>query len=487
VSPEEGVPCVRTSVPRRSPVVGLSIFCFFAGLVVPQDNGSTERVEADITASTDQRQAPTPPAGAVAAPTATRKPTAVVTPADIDIDLTSFDATPPVASWTKPLIGVTYADPVYRTQLRRVTSADDTRFNRNTYSRRQAENADGTLFMTYHGDAEYRVHDRVTLALVRTLDIHPDAEPQWHPTDADLVRSVAGGNASSGALDWFETSVSTGRTSIIADLTIRITARFPSASYMKDQAEGSPSADGNRMAWTVFDGAENPIGIVSYDLATDQILGTFDLSDAPADAGPLDWVSMSPTGRYVMAGHWNATLVFNADLTNPRRVNNKGDHSDIALSAAGTDSYVYIDFSADRDAGWLVAVDLTTLERTRLVDLYNDANTSIHVSGKGYDQPGWVVVSTYNCKDAGAWSCEKIMLVDISGTGRVYDLAHTYNCGDDYWTETHAVVNRSFTRVYFNSDGGSCGIDAEVYELTLPHLGPSTRLLPSESVSSNDD
>jgi len=144
----------------------------------------------------------------------------------------------------------------------------------------------------------------------------------------------------------------------------------------------------------------------------------------------------------------------------------------MALAADGTDSYVYIDFSADRDGGWLVAVDLATLQRTRLVDLYNDANTSIHVSGKGYDRPGWVVVSTYNCKVPGAWSCEKVMLVDIGGTDRAYDLAHTYNCGDGYWTETHAVVNRSFTRVYFNSDAGSCGIDAEVYELTLPALPP---------------
>ena len=61
------------------------------------------------------------------------------------------------------------------------------------------------------------------------------------------------------------------------------------------------------------------------------------------------------------------------------------------------------------------------------------------------------------------------MAVELA-TGLVVNLAHTYNCGDDYWTETHAVVNRSFTRIYFNSDAGSCGIDAEVYELTVPPL-----------------
>ena len=58
--------------------------------------------------------------------------------------------------------------------------------------------------------------------------------------------------------------------------------------------------------------------------------------------------------------------------------------------------------------------------------------------------------------------------MELAEEGRLLNLAHTYNAGDSYWTEPHAVVNRDFTRVYFNSDGGSGGIDAEVYELTLP-------------------
>ena len=100
--------------------------------------------------------------------------------------------------------------------------------------------------------------------------------------------------------------------------------------------------------------------------------------------------------------------------------------------------------------------------------MYGGANTSIHVSGKGYNKPGWVVVSSYNCKNLGAWTCEKVMAVEIAEAGRVLNLAHTYNCGTNYWTEPHAVVNRDFTRIYFNTDHGSCGIDAEVMMLTVP-------------------
>ena len=204
------------------------------------------------------------------------------------------------------------------------------------------------------------------------------------------------------------------------------------------------------------------MGMISYDLATDEVLGTAELPEG------TDWVSASPTGKYVVASAESGTYVYDADLTNQRLLTEASEHSDIALSADGRDAYVYIDFeSSSETAGFLTSVDMDSLERTKLFDAYDSANTSMHISGKGYDKPGWVVVSTYNCSAKGAWTCEKVMAVELDG-GRILNLAHTYNCGEDYWTETHAVVNRSFTHVYFNSDGGSCGMDAEVYRLDVP-------------------
>ena len=435
----------------------------------PSDTGATPS-SPGATSSPTTTAAPTTDAPTVPTrtptPTADAPTTSAPTAAPANADLTwGLDPTRPDQSWTKPAINQTYRDPAYRTQLRRVTSANGTRFDRNTYSRRQAENADGTMFMTYHGDATYRVYSVATTKLVRTLTINADGEPQWHPTNPTRIRHVAGSNSYSGALKLLETNVNTGQETTIADLGARVKARIPGADYISDRAEGSPSRDGNRWAWIVYDGNENVQGIVSYDLATDTVLGTA----TDLISKNLDWVSMSPTGRYVLAGHWEGTYVYNADLTNRRQVTGASEHSDIALGRNGRDSYVYIDFhDGSPTAGWLTAVDLASLERTQIFNVYANATTSLHISGKGYDKPGWVVVSSYNCKDTGAWSCEKVMAVEIASGGRVLNLAHTYNCGDNYWTETHAVVNSSFDAVYFNSDGGSCGIDAEVYRLEIP-------------------
>lgn len=379
--------------------------------------------------------------------------------------VTGRDASSPNNSWTKPALLETRADPAYELPITRMTSAEGTRFNRNTYSRRQAENADGSAFMTYHGDAEYRVYDTATGEQLATTNVHPDGEPQWHPTNPDVIRHVTGPNAFVGSLTLLETTVSTGATSVVADLTTRVQAVFPTALYMIDRAEGSPSADGSRYAWIIYNDNEDPVGIISYDLATDTILGSVPVD--PSVDFRLDWVSASPSGQFVMAGFWEGTVAWNADMTNERLIFEGTEHSDIAIGPTGNDTYIYVDFTASANGGWIVAVDLVTGETRRYVDLYDNANTSIHFSGKAYDMPGWVVASTYNCKEPGAWSCEKVFALNLAD-GTIVNLAHTYNCGSEYWTETHAVANRDLSRVYFNSDAGSCSTDAEVYRIDVP-------------------
>ncbi len=438
--------------------------------------------EDNATSESEVDPEPTPPVAEPAEPTGPDEPTDAggptaepADPASEPVELVlGQDDSPIPSSWTRPAQNSPYVDPTYGTSIRRISSAEGTRFNRNDYSRRQAENADGSLFFTYHGDASFHVYDRTTTDEVQILAMAPGAEPQWHPTNPTAIRHVEGSNSYVGDLQLFETDVTSGETRTIADLGPRIKARYPDAQYMNDRAEGSPSADGDRYAWIVWNGDEERVGVVSYDLGTDTILGFTDIKDGDIDGngfGLLDYVSMSPSGTHVIAGYWYGTFVYDADLTNERQINAKGDHSDIAIGADGVDHYVYIDFSATSYGGWLVSVNLNTLERTRIFDLYRTkSNTSVHVSGKGYNKPGWVVVSTYSCKVDVGWACEKVMAVEIAGEKRIVNLAHTQNCGEEYWTEPHASVNRDFTRIYFNSDAGSCGIDAEVYEISVPPL-----------------
>ena len=146
-----------------------------------------------------------------------------------------YDETLVSPSRVRPAFNQPVTDPAYGTELRRITDASDTRFNRNTYSRRQAENADGSAVITYHGDAEYHVLRRSDLTLIAVLPISPNGEPQWHPTNPDLVRFIAGPNASTGELALYETSVSSGETREIANFADRVRAQLPDATYISDR------------------------------------------------------------------------------------------------------------------------------------------------------------------------------------------------------------------------------------------------------------
>ncbi len=410
-----------------------------------------------------------PTAGIPPRPTPAPTPTPTLAPT-VNADLVwGYDDTPESSSWTRPPRFELVTDPMYGTPIQRLTNSDAGRWNRNDYSRRQAESLDGTRFLSHVRDFDnvetFRVYN-VDGTLVNDLAINADGEPQWHPTNSDLIRHISGPNANRGDLTLREINVVTNQSRVIADLTSRLQAVWPGAAYMKDREEGSPSMDGNRYAWIVYDGNEDALGIVSYDLATDQILGTVPIDPA---AGFLDAVTATPTGSYVIAHYGAGTFVYDADLTNRRTINLKGDHSDVALNADGGDSYVYIDYSTGPDAGYLVSVDLDTLERIRMFRVYGGTTTSIHVSGKGYDKPGWVVISTYSCKQLGGWACDKVFAAEMVPNGRILNLAHTYNCDeDDYYTEAHGVVSRDFSHVYFNSDSAQCGRGAEIYRVDVP-------------------
>jgi len=386
------------------------------------------------------------------------------------------DTTPPSASQSEPAFGDSYIDPAYGLTVRKVSDAAGTRFNRNIYSRIQPENADGSMFMTYHGNAEYRIYDRQSLALVRALpEVDPDSEVQWHPTDPDKIRFTSGRDSFFGSLQLLEMDITDPNASskVIIDLAGRLPwpnvdpAGDQGTGFITDAAEGSPSADGNRYAWLVIDRNETLVGMVTVDISTDTILGTLGVADW-AEYGEPDHVSMSPSGKYVVSSHDFGTLAFDVDFTNRRELHNTSEHSDIGINAAGNDAYLFINF----DNGALTAIDLETDSRTELFNVFDEnTDTSIHVSGKAFDRPGWAVVSTYFCRaqdGASGWACNKVFIVEMAANPRILNLAHTYNCGQDFWTEPHAVPSRDLRRVYYNSDWGSCGIDAEVMQIDVP-------------------
>lgn len=368
----------------------------------------------------------------------------------------------------KPTKTVAMLDETYGTCRVRATNhtTDGTNtFARNDYSRRQAFNADSSKFLIYALDGSWWLYDAATYAKIKDLpQLGGDAEPQWHPTNPNILYWLP----TNGGMVVNELDISTDTNRIVGDFNVNgVKARWPTAARVWTKSEGSPSADGRYWAFMVQTAAFGTLGFITWDRQTDTILAYHDIG---SDPGP-DHLSMSPTGNYVVVSWDTAVTVFNRDFTNRRILNPAspgGEHSDIALDPFGNDVYVSIDYATN---GYVYMINLATLARTDLFPTYlaSGSATGMHFSGKAFNKPGWVLMSTYAEYGSKQWLYRKVLAIKLTSSPTVYHLAHTHNVDNGYWTETHASVNRDFTKILFNSnwDTGSA-TDVDAYMIQIP-------------------
>ncbi len=414
-----------------------------------------------LTETTITVKAPTTPVADLSPACKTFYPSTFALDATLDVD--------PVPALAKPAKGVAVTEPTYKTCLVRATDhkADglDT-FARNDYSRRQAFNANSTRQLIYTLNGSWHLYDANTHAhLTQLVGLAGDAEPQWDPSNPELLNYLPNNGV---GMQLYEKNVSTGASRVVADFSARLKAKWPTATAAWTKSEGSPSADGRYWCFMVDDHNWNSLGVFTWDKQTDTILGTYNTQGERPDH-----VSMSPSGNYcVVSGDGpRGTVSFTRDLSKGTKLLKKSEHSDLALDANGDDVYVSVDYqSGDGD---VFMHNLRTNIRTKLFATYvNGTATALHVSGKAFRKPGWVVIGTYG--EYGGpqqWLHKKVMAVQLAANPKIYNLGfHRANVldNDGYFTEPHASVNRDFTRITFGSNWNTGSYDVDTYTIEIP-------------------
>ncbi len=370
-------------------------------------------------------------------------------------------STDPIPAMTKPAKGVPYSDPTYGTRIVRVTNhaaEAPVGFARNDYARRQPFNADDSLQLIIANDGAWHVYRTADNAYVKRLDgLAGDAEPQWHPTDPARLYYLPTNGV---GMQVRELNVTTLASRVVGDLGARLRARWPTAHAAWTKAEGSPSADARYWCFMVDDSAWRSLGVICWDMSTDQIVGWRNTG-----GNRPDHVSMSPSGAWCEISG-DDTRAYSRDFATSRLLLNRSEHSDLALDAQGRDVYVAVDYGSN--AGSVMMVDMATGVRTDLFPTYLAGSvTALHISGKAFARSGWVLVSTYADSGAFQWLHRKLFALELTANPRIYQLAHTRTASNGYFTEPHAAVNRDFTRVVFNSNWGTPTEDVDAYRIDL--------------------
>ena len=298
----------------------------------------------------------------------------------------------------------------------------------------------------------------------RILNIESASQPVWHPTEPETILH----------LDVEEfTLLSTpidGQTTVVVDLSERILTQLPEATYLAAPHRGAPSADGSRFAWAVLNSGSDPIGFVTYDSATDEVLG-FKVGRPEGDQGEFDSIAISKSGNNVVVAFEQAYVIYDNDFSNERRIEQRPVNYELALSSDSRDVLVDANYdSAAFGTGWIVVHDLDGGTPRQLLNLYEDgADSNIQISGLATEKPGWVLISTHDCANQNAWSCDRIMAINVDDA-TIVNLAETKSCASDSLTIPTGVVNRDFTKAWFNTDFGSCGQNGTIIELAIDQL-----------------
>ena len=368
-----------------------------------------------------------------------------------------------IVSLSRPTKGVRQKDPAFGSCVYRATnhSAETgTSFLRNDYSRRQAFNADNSYFLAYGYGGAWYLYNANTLQLIRKLAFHGTAEPQWDATNPKVLYFLPSG----GGMTMSKLNVDTNVSTVVADFRGRLP--WSSAYRVWTRGEGSPSANGRYWCFMVENSSSGMLGLITYDLVTNTILGTRSTSVRP------NHVSMSPSGKWCVV---SSTTVYSQNLSTSRLLYNGTQHNDLALGADGRDYYVYTDQAT---TGYITTIDLETGARTSLIPTWIGGTvTSLHISGKAFNKPGWILVSTYSHSGSLKWAHERVMAVEMKANPRVVSLVHHRTYINGYWTQPHATASRDFSRVLYNSNWGSTSsmdVDAYLVKLAPNMLGGGT-------------
>jgi WD40 repeat protein len=335
----------------------------------------------------------------------------------------------------------------------------------------QSFNADGSRLIVYGTEGSWYLYDARSLAPIGEIPI--GVEPRWDADDPNLLYYF-------DDISLLRYDIGSGETSLVHDFR----ADFPdlSLSVVWTRYEGSPSWDGRYWGLMGQDHDWEVVIFLVYDLQEDQVVAERRL---PGGA-EVDSVAISPLGTYFLAYFDNycergnpgddrdpcGLMVYDQNLENGRSLVRIIGHSDPALDPEGREVLVYQGIDSDT----ISMLDLASGEVTELWPIdFSHTAIGLHFSGRSFDAPGWVLVSTYG-DDARAytWMDNAVFAVELRLNGRVVRLAHTHSLVDenqdhDYWAEPHASVNHDFTRILFTSNWGRSGTgEVDIYLISLP-------------------
>lgn len=366
----------------------------------------------------------------------------------------------PMTNLARPGYLKSAIDPQFGTKITRVSASTDV--VKPAYSTMPVWNADESLMILWDRSKQGHVLlDGKTYEFIRELsETNPtDIEHMaWHATNPDLVFYPESGYSDGDHVQRFmQYNVKTRKTTLIHDFSDIITSGSYNFGYGGDPMYSSWDSD----VWGFAD-QEGPNKHFAYRLSTDTVSPLMN-KNGPEHPAP------GPSGEYF---YWQAGIYdFNMNLLHTLNMDNPDEHAVLGRLKNGHDAWFGIQFDGNL-SGTLVTYDMVTGEGRVVVG--EETGFPYPPSGHHFSavrtQPGWTAVSIIGYDEDGQSLLDnEIILVNANeGEEVVCRVAHHRSRregGRGYWSEPHANVSPSGTRIAFASDWGTNKVDTYVVEL----------------------
>jgi hypothetical protein len=401
----------------------------------------------------------------------------------------------PIPSTPRPPKGIPYTDPVYKTEIVRITDAPtdvpgrSTNYAQPGYPKHDNENADGTmlmiqsyrqpLFHIWNANSPYnKIKDFPSMVGAAT-----DPDPRWDATDPNVLYFTATANLSK----W---NVKTNELTVLHDFR----PDFPEVpvSLVTTREEGTPSADTRYWAFIIrnYSATHSPTWWNSHYVVYDKDFFGKDngkiisvLKEGDPYWSTADAITMSPSGKYVVLS--DSLVRYTRDFSRMVKLPGCCSHFDFAYDDEGreviVDALQYYGPDGRTNMGrWARMVDLETAQVFWLAPVGGGQ----HVSANCYDKPGWALFSMmtpFYPTPVTEWFHHGVFMVeltrkypraDLTNHSKVWRLATANNLRKGYSDDPYGKINKRGTKVWFGSAWGQSSSDPgaqyDVYQINLP-------------------
>jgi len=368
-------------------------------------------------------------------------------------------------SLERPALHQEIVDPTFGAKVTRVSDisqVEGVERLRHYYAKRNPFNADESRAVLISSDGYNWVYDTQSWEPIGYLPLQSsDAEVHWHPEDKDKIFLVDfGSNYNISRMFWL--NAASGKKTLLLDLEKE---GFVAASGMM---EGNPDRAMSVYAVagkTQNDGKKMAMALV--DINAGRVIAKKEVNPRWVN----DWISVSPSGKYVVAMGKEHTRIMDRQL-NVLHTLPEGSygHGDLCLTPSGREALVFdgadLQLNGDRN------INIAWLDSGKLeIGTRIGWSSTPHVSCRNFDFPGWALIST---QGSDSWRNDypnvdfEVFWLKLDGSGEIRRLAHHHSSREDggYFAEQHAVTNRDGTKILFASNWD--GDEVDQYLIQLP-------------------